>query len=284
MRRATSVAYLLARAGDALADGAGEVVERVKQLDALAEVVENGGEMRVSRELIAQHGHVGERELLVGLQVVLRMLGELPEGERDLVREVLTVIFSGQRLDLVRFGERGGIWKRDASTIPQARDGETPQPLSEDELLDYTWRVAGCVGEFWTKLGFRVFGERFATAGEGEMLRLGRSYGMGLQLVNILRDMPDDLQAGRCYLPVANGGDLRAEREHWGKIARECLADGKCYAGKLRRGRLRVATVLPALLGEKTLDLLAGVDWKPVAGLKIRRGQVYAQLVRAWWS
>ena len=52
----------------------------------------------------------------------------------------MKIIVSGQTLDLQRFA--------DAS-------GENPVALQDDAALeDYAWRVAGCVGAFWTKLGF----------------------------------------------------------------------------------------------------------------------------------
>ena len=41
------------------------------------------------------------------------------------------------------------------------------------------------------------------------MLALGRRFGQGLQMVNILRDLPDDLAQGRCYLPA----DLLAQHD-----------------------------------------------------------------------
>ena len=35
------------------------------------------------------------------------------------------------------------------------------------------------------------------------MVPIGIRYGKGLQLVNILRDLPQDLQKGRCYVPLS---------------------------------------------------------------------------------
>src|SRR5207249_8227176 len=69
------------------------------------------------------------------------------------------------------------------------------------ELDEYTYLVAGCVGEFWTRICFRRV-PRFARLEFDTMKSLGRSFGQGLQLVNILRDLPADLRAGRCYLPA----------------------------------------------------------------------------------
>jgi farnesyl-diphosphate farnesyltransferase len=35
----------------------------------------------------------------------------------------------------------------------------------------------------------------------------GKRFGKGLQLVNILRDLPEDLRRGRCYLPAERLAD-----------------------------------------------------------------------------
>jgi farnesyl-diphosphate farnesyltransferase len=71
---------------------------------------------------------------------------------------------------------------------------------TDAELDDYTYRVAGCVGEFWTKI---CRAHLFPTAPLDETTLLAGSvrFGKGLQLVNILRDVPVDLRHGRCYLP-----------------------------------------------------------------------------------
>ena len=69
------------------------------------------------------------------------------------------------------------------------------------ELDDYTYRVAGCVGEFWTKIcRAHLFPE--ARLDDAQLLANGIRFGKGLQLVNILRDLPADLRKGRCYLPA----------------------------------------------------------------------------------
>jgi phytoene synthase len=67
-----------------------------------------------------------------------------------------------------------------------------------DELVVYCRRVAGSVG----RLCLAIFGAR-------DMARamvLGDDLGVALQLTNILRDVREDLDAGRVYLPA---GDLR---------------------------------------------------------------------------
>jgi farnesyl-diphosphate farnesyltransferase len=208
-------------------------------------------------------------------------LGALGEPHRRAVREVLAEITAGQDWDLERFGEAGR---------------ESPACCRTAAELDaYTYRVAGCVGEFWTRVGLMSLGGRFAPAeAEAELLVSGRSLGQGLQLVNILRDLGADLEAGRCYLPeeelIAAGwregrreAALAAVAAAWRTRCREALRPGWSYVARLRRGRARVATALPLILAEKTLDALeaAGAEATLRRRVKVTRGAVWVALARA---
>src|SRR5207248_7706280 len=79
------------------------------------------------------------------------------EDQRD-VRELLATITSGQREDLTR-------WGRGLAALANA-----------EELRNYTYLVAGCVGEFWTRVCFRKV-QSFTARDEVDMLELGRNYG-----------------------------------------------------------------------------------------------------------
>src|SRR5262249_62135189 len=111
-------------------------------------------------------------------------LEQTGKADRDDIRAVLEKITHGQMLDLVRFDNPA-----------QVRALQTASDLDE-----YTYLVAGCVGEFWTRLCFRHL-QDFASLTQDEMLALGRRYGMGLQLINVLRDAGGDLRAGRFFFP-----------------------------------------------------------------------------------
>ena len=107
----------------------------------------------------------------------------------------------------------------------------------------------------------------------------GANYGKGLQLINILRDLPNDLRAGRCYLPHVDPEDTDAlllEMKRWCDRARGYLQDGASYAQSLTSRRTRLATALPGLIGESTLDMIEAADWQTLSrGVKIDRRQVY---------
>ncbi|MGL5017036.1 MAG: phytoene/squalene synthase family protein, partial [Luteolibacter sp.] len=214
---------------------------------------------------------VRERLLLESSQAILNWLRILPKGEAVLVREVLEIIIGGQELDLQRFAHA-------------TRDH--PVALKDDaELEDYAWRVAGSVGAFWTKLGFLTLGGDFSKSTEAELLGQGIAYGKGLQLVNILRDVAEDLAAGRCYLPVADPRDLAeilACHAVWLDRAERWLDKGEMYAATLRPRMLFAATVLPARLARKTLMPLRGATWVELQRKnRIPRSAVYGSMVRA---
>jgi farnesyl-diphosphate farnesyltransferase len=149
---------------------------------------------------------------------------------------------------------------------------------SPDELEEYTYLVAGSVGEFWTKLCLQAWSQYSRVDGQ-EIITLGIEYGKGLQLVNILRDYPHDVQLGRSYLPVAGAlsTDLNVANplfQEWRTIAKRYLESGAKYVRLIRPIRVRFACALPVLIGIDTLDRMKSV---PPLGQKIKvsRGRVY---------
>lgn len=274
MRGAASLGYLLARTSDTLADSAVVSAEtRLLCLDWFSHAL--AGEEEPPRwpipVLNALHDP-RERALLEASDDLFAWLDRLPADEAQLVREVASIIIGGQKLDLERFG---------------AASGERPVALTDDAALeDYAWRVAGCVGAFWTKLGFLTLGARFSAQSAEPLIGRGIAYGKGLQLVNILRDLQADLSAGRCYLPLADPHDTQAlleERERWIGRAEEWVGEGIAYADALVSRRLRVASVLPAMIARETLARLrnAGPDALR-SRIKVPRSRVYLALLRAF--
>ncbi len=79
------------------------------------------------------------------------------------------------------------------------------------DLDKYCYYVAGCVGEMLAKL-FCHYSPEIAEHRE-ELLKLSVSFGQGLQMTNILKDIWDDAQRGVCWLPqdifTETGFDLK---------------------------------------------------------------------------
>jgi farnesyl-diphosphate farnesyltransferase len=266
MRDAAGIGYLLARASDTIADTpAIAVAERCRLLDEFASAVESGAKFAAPVAFL-ESCRDGEKRLLERCGDVIECLCSLSGERRELVLDVFREIVSGQRLDLLRFVNAGA-------------DGGGGIH-SDLELLDYCDRVAGSVGEFWTRLGFCSEGGGFCDASREQMQMWARNYGRALQLVNILRDLPEDVGAGRCYLPGTTVHDhqvqLLSAHRKWLAIARELLADGFRYSSALRGRRLRVASVLPALLAEETLEKLDSASWADLSSrIKISRLTVF---------
>jgi farnesyl-diphosphate farnesyltransferase len=277
LRDPIALAYLLARTTDTVADTtriSGTV--RTETLKMLS----NGIQGRASREAVINltasfvplQENAAERTLLRSLPDCLEWLEQLEAADRNDIRVVLDKITCGQMLDLERFDNATEI-----RALQRAAD-----------LDEYTYLVAGCVGEFWTRLCFRHVRD-FASLSEAEMLLLGKRYGMALQLINVLRDAGSDLRAGRCYFPEEELAEVglpaaqilsEPERFHpiykaWTQKAQDELVCGMHYSGAIGNRRLRAATVLPALIGARTLALLRDAGTMALQRkIKVRRGEV----------
>jgi farnesyl-diphosphate farnesyltransferase len=99
--------------------------------------------------------------------------------------------------------------------VPHESPGEVARGLPDQEALDrYCYHVAGVVGELLTEL-FCIHLPALEPQRE-QMMVLGRSFGQGLQMTNILKDLWDDLERGACWLPRSVfdevGFDLRELR------------------------------------------------------------------------
>jgi len=226
-----------------------------------------------------------ERLLLERIEEILAGLEAFSPADQDRIRQVLAVITSGQELDLTRFDGASG----DRIIALQ----------TEQELDDYTWRVAGCVGEFWTRIcRAHIFPD--AHLDESRLLANGVRLGKGLQLVNILRDLPADLRQGRCYLPEealrahglapldllspAKEPRFRPLYNNYLARARAHLAAGWDYTNALpsRCRRIRLACAWPVLLGVKTLTRLRVENvLDDRRRVKVSRAEVRGLMVRS---
>lgn len=68
------------------------------------------------------------------------------------------------------------------------------------ELDEYTYYVAGTVGYLLTEL-FSYYSKKITPSIKDKLEGLAESFGKGLQLVNIIRDMKNDLTRGQSYIP-----------------------------------------------------------------------------------
>ena len=287
IRPQIGLAYLLARATDTIADT--EIVppeQRIQALERLRGRIlgETQDPVKLG-ELARRQGTASERVLLERIEEALAVLAGFEEEDRRRIREVLRTITSGQELDLRRF--MGASAERIVALRTAA------------ELDDYTYRVAGCVGEFWTRI-CRAHLFPGVALDESLLLERGVRFGRGLQMVNILRDLPADLRAGRCYLPsdglarvglrpeaLLQSSNEKAFRPFYDSLlaqARGHLEAGWAYTLMLPRGmrRLRLACAWPLLLAARTLELLETENVLiPDRRIKVSRREVRSLLLRS---
>jgi len=67
------------------------------------------------------------------------------------------------------------------------------------DMDNYCYYVAGCVGEMLAKLFCHYSGK--INSHKDELMKLSVSFGQGLQMTNILKDIWDDAERGVCWLP-----------------------------------------------------------------------------------
>jgi farnesyl-diphosphate farnesyltransferase len=254
--------YLLARVADTIADSkVGETEELIEALTQYNDVAQGRKqELPDLKELAKIQSNPDEGELLRNVQKVVDALSVYEKDDQVRMLECLDIIVSGQIMDLQRFGI--------------AREGGNISSLhSEEELDDYTFRVAGCVGVFWTKMSLAHM-MKLSKEKEELFFENGIRFGKALQMINILRDIPEDLRFGRCYIPghrleehgltpndlldSSNIAKFRPLYDTYLDLTSEHLDAAVEYIRMIpdRQLRLKAASMLPVLIGQRTVTLL----------------------------
>ena len=218
--------------------------------------------------------------MLQHLPQALACYERINEEDKSLIRDVVSTLIQGMLLDL--------------KTFPQERSGHITALKKSSDLDHYTYLVAGCVGEFWTNVCAR-HENAFSQLDTSALIEKGIRLGKALQFTNILRDLPQDLRIGRCYLPLdeltqinlqptdllvpENGRLAKPILDKWLVCALEHYQAGFEYALTIPRHaiRLRLAVLWPILIGLNTLGLLANNPaWlSPDTRIKVSRAQIY---------
>jgi farnesyl-diphosphate farnesyltransferase len=254
--------YLLARVADTIADS------RHGETEVLLTLLRNYNDVAQGQssslpdftEIAAIQTNENEAELLRNVQDVIEGLEVYEEGDKKRILECLDIIVSGQVLDLERFGT--------------AKEGGMISALSSDEELDdYAFRVAGCVGVFWSKMSLAHL-ISLTPEKEEEFFQKGIRFGKALQMINILRDIPEDLRFGRCYIPNSalkehnlkpedlmdstNIDEFRPLYDEYLDLTNDHLDAAVDYIRMLpeKQFRLKASCMLPVLIGQRTVTLL----------------------------
>ena len=264
IRRHIGLTYLLARLADTIADSkVGEnriLLQSLKEYNA--RIQDSNKELPDFTKLASIQENKSESELLSDAIIPVNYLektDKFTDSDRQKIRRCLDIIIGGQSLDLERFTDASG--------------NQIISLDNEEELDDYTYRVAGSVGELWTHMSLDHLFEMDSEMQEILFIK-ALNFGKSLQLINILRDLPEDLLMGRCYLPKEtlekynlSAEDLKDSKnmeafkplfDIYLDRAISYLNDAIEYIEMLPKNqyRLRLSCMLPVLIGQRTLILL----------------------------
>ena len=197
LSRVVTNAYLLCRLADTIEDDVGltdvQKTEFHERFVRIVEGIEPAGPFAGDlAPLLSERTLEDERDLVRNADKVIRVTHGFSSDERDALTRCVRIMCRG----MPEFQRN-----KSASGLPALRD-----------LDEYCYYVAGVVGEMLTDL-FVLHCPQLRSARE-RMMQLAISFGQGLQMTNILKDIWDDREADTCWLPRAvferHGFDLES--------------------------------------------------------------------------
>lgn len=177
-------AYLLCRIADTIEDSASLSVDEKGRFSKLfADVVAGSGSAEeLAHGLYPRLDHSTtpeEQELIRHIPAVIRVTETFPTNMRTPLYRCVRIMTEG---------------------METFQEGRFADGLKDMPHMDaYCYCVAGIVGEMLTDL-FRAYNPRIDARGEA-LASLAVSFGQGLQMTNILKDIWEDKQRGACWLP-----------------------------------------------------------------------------------
>ncbi len=184
LRTAVGNAYLLCRIADTIEDESALTTGQKREFsEGWIGLVEGRGQEEefVSElsPLLIGSTTAAERDLIININRIIRILDSLSAPQRKALERCVKIMSSG----MVEFQEVASL-----------------EGLSDLKHLErYCYFVAGVVGEMLTELFCDYSSE--IDARRSELFALAVSFGQGLQMTNILKDIWDDRERGSCWLP-----------------------------------------------------------------------------------
>ena len=262
MRPAFSVAYLLCRYADTVADTPLlPAPRRLFWIERFPSILQNQAAEEIellTHEIKGGSSNPYERILIENLRPCLDAFNQIPGNQKPFILEVVRAVCEGMKIDLQVF--------------PHEQNAPVIAFQTNKELENYCRLMGGKPGEFWSQLIFRS--TQIPTDKE-TFLKLGRHIGDALQIVNILRDLPNDLQIGRCYFPQedlqsvgltpqellypANSPRFESVKQKWIAWGLARLQEGNSYFRLLPKTQpgQRTAVAWPILWAADTLYKIA---------------------------
>jgi len=164
-----------------------------------------------------------------------------PERRIAFIRETTDRALAGETVGVAPFdalrvvSAECGIPRRfiDDHLAGFALDAEGWRPESEDDLLRYCYHVAGAVGCMMAV----IMG---VSPDDEDTLDRAADLGLAFQLANIARDVVEDHNVGRIYIPGAWGPVDPADRPALARIAERLAALVERYEASARVGAARL--------------------------------------------
>lgn len=287
LRKSVTSGYLLCRIVDAVEDNdAFTISERDERYQGFHDVLRgtrpaNGFE----RSWMGVEGSPAhEIELCSHIHRVMAVLDQVPSDMRDAVLRWVTEMARGMQIYSHRSADRDGVIA----------------PRTSDDLQRYCYFVAGTVGHMLTELFTREMELEPDSPVAQRMTELAEAFGTGLQLVNILKDITDDLDRGWSFVPRSlcraeglrhrdlTDPDRRAAAHRavvpLFDLARRSLDRALDYALAVpaEHQEVRLFCLLPLWLAVKTVGRAYGNDAMFTAGqeVKVSRGEVEEVIAR----
>lgn len=189
LRESVRVSYLLCRIVDTIEDAAGVAIEtRDRLFDAFDAALQHDESEVLDLERLADalegHSASSDLELTRGASKVFRRFRALDRSHRVAIRPHIAEMSTGMR----QYARRQS----------QSPDGRLHIRDVQD-LEDYCYFVAGTVGRLLTDVF--LCDRPQSTDLERELRRREVPFGLGLQFVNILKDVADDSEREVSFLP-----------------------------------------------------------------------------------
>jgi farnesyl-diphosphate farnesyltransferase len=183
-----TVAYLLCRIADTIEDS--EILTIKQKQNLLEQYADILVRENAANELKAFMSHISalpqegaDEELLHNVPLILAVYNTFPKKVRSGISTWVAEMVSGMR------------------KYVQSKYSSSQNFLKTlDELDDYIYYVAGTVGNLVTTL-FSLYSHHITSNIAQQLKKHAESFGKGLQMVNIIRDMPNDWKGNRSYMP-----------------------------------------------------------------------------------
>ncbi|MDH3455284.1 MAG: squalene/phytoene synthase family protein [Gemmatimonadota bacterium] len=287
LERPVLISYLLCRIADTIEDSPNVAAERKAELlGTFASTLDpDARPATVLRETFAAPAN-DEEMLAREAETVLREYRRLPSEQRRAVQPWIQEMCGGMAEFACRHGQSYQTRVAALSTMT--------------ELERYCYFVAGTVGHLLTRL-FEGHGAGWTQQRRERLEGLATSFGLGLQLTNIIKDVADDRRRGwifvpqeLCQLEGIDPAHLQdaAHREAGRGVmqlliakAQGHLVDALEYSRTLPRRQygIRLFCLSALYFAVRTLRLAEGNDrlLDPAHRLKISRSEVYRTLTAA---